>query len=247
MTSLNFRIERVTFDKKETIKAAQKCLTEAQLSLINPAFKLSVQYFFSQPKNLFIFYSFIVMVTLIMSKLFNFSMIKLTILIGFLSTLIFVILLYYLHRKAWFGFLNYVFEKSDLSDKLANGFYSKDNNAFFIAYTPENEIASMAAILIDEEKHVCAEEWIPRLEKDEALLLRVATVPKFQGKGAAKAVLQACFNFAKEKNVKRIKLTQTNKQIPAYKLYKKLGFRTTRKNMIYNYIYFYIRLMEKEL
>ncbi|RNA20974.1 N-acetyltransferase 8 [Brachionus plicatilis] len=105
---------------------------------------------------------------------------------------------------------------------------------------------SMGGILIDQEKQTYKEKYMADLADDEAILVRIATATEHQGKGAAKAIIQKCLEFARTKGVKCVQLSQTNKQLAAYALYKKFGFKTVKKYMLISFINFYLRQMNLE-
>lgn len=247
MNKPNFHIKRITFDHEAQIRAAQECIKNAQLALINPAYKLSLKYFYTQPIHLVVYASICSVVSIALNR-FVYVNTVLSILISvFGLTLIFLLAVYLLHRKLWFWFIDYVETKSDLTLENAHKIYSKDKNAFFAAYSSNNELISMGGILLDEEKQLYKEKYMSNLKEDEAILVRIATCTQHQGKGASKAIINECLAFAKSKGVKCVQLSQTNKQLAAYALYKKFGFITVKKYMLIGFINFYLRQMNLKL
>lgn len=244
MDENNFRIERITFDQETQIWAVQECIKTAQLALIYPAYKLSLKYFFSQPFYLIIYATICCMISIVINWTSNTNAIASLLVSIFGWTVFFLLIVYALHRKLWFWFINYVETESDLIIKNANKIYSKENNAFFAAYASNDKLISIGGILIDAEKQIYKEKYMSELSDNEAILVRIATIPEYQGKGASKNIIKHCIDFAKSKNIKCIKLSQTNKQIAAYGLYKKLGFKTTKKFLLITFINFYLRQME---
>ena len=184
------------------------------------------------------------MISIIIKWTFNINAILSLLISIFGWTFFFLIGVYLLHRKLWFWFINYIETKSDLTFQNAHKIYSKDKNAFFAAYASNDKLISIGGILIDEEKQLYKEKYMTDLKDNEAILVRIATVPQFQGKGASKAIVNKCIDFAKNKRIKCIKLSQTNKQKAAYCFYKKLGFRTTKTFMLIKIINFYLRQMD---
>ncbi|CAF0823229.1 unnamed protein product [Brachionus calyciflorus] len=149
---------------------------------------------------------------------------------------------------SYYEFINSTIELTDISFKLANKTYSKEENAFFIAFSQKNEVMAFGGILLDEEKHLSTESWVPRLKKNEAILVRVAGSLKHRGKGAGKAVIQECINFAKSKNISCVKMTVSNRFIVANgNKYKKLGFNVTDKNVLSKCFNWIVYLMELKL
>ncbi|HEV8283726.1 MAG TPA: GNAT family N-acetyltransferase [Chitinophagaceae bacterium] len=55
-------------------------------------------------------------------------------------------------------------------------------------------------------------------------LVKMAVIPKFQGKGISKILIEKCLNKAKELNAKKIFLYSNSQLTPAITLYKKYGF-----------------------
>lgn len=139
----------------------------------------------------------------------------------------------------------------DLSDKNAQRTYSCPENACFIA-TFENspkEVIASSCILIGEEKNsYCHAKILPlKNNPKEALITRVGTLPKYHGMGAGRAVVQACVDFARSKNVKTIKLATSSAQHEAINLYKSIGFQITKKHALYDIFGFYELILELDL
>lgn len=247
MNKHEFQIKRIKFDDQMQIRAIQECSKKAQLAMIIPSYKLSLKYFFTQPFNLAVYFTACSVISIFLNG-FNYLNMVLSFLISvFAFTIIFMLVLYFLHRKFWYWLADKIVNKTDLTLENAQKIYSKDKNAFFGAYNSNNELISIGGILLDEEKQLYKESYMSNLKDDEAFLMRIATFPQHQGKGAAKAIINECLVFAKSKGIKCVQLNQTSKQIAAYALYKKFGFKTVKIHMIVSMFDFFLRQMNLEL
>ena len=223
----SFQIQRSKLDSDDVLYSAQRCYDLSHSSLISKTIKLSIKNFLLIPLNMAIFAIVLILMSFSLNKYFTTNL-----LISFMQSLLFCsgVLVVSVSLKCYFGwkeFIRNILQSSDISFKYANQVYSKENNGYFIATSPsspDNLVIATAAILIDEDKNVYR-EIMPRLSENEALLTRVGVLPSFHGKGAGRAVVQACIDFAAKKNVKQIKLVTSSSQIAAISLYESLGFR----------------------
>lgn len=74
-----------------------------------------------------------------------------------------------------------------------------------------------------------AGECYLRAEGESAYIYGVLTYEKFKKKGYAFLMLKNLLNYLKEKGMERVTLEVFSKNIPAIKLYKKLGFKVKEK------------------
>ena len=226
----SFQITRTPLTARETISQVQNCFDRSQSSLIPKAVRLSLRNFIRKP----LYRIFSMLITALISLGVNlFLQPKLSSTSSFLLSAIFcaaifVASVYFRCYFGWKSFIKTTLSTSDLSYKWAENVYSKENNAFFVA-SSENTVIATSGILIEEDKNIFREPLCPRLDDQrEALITRVGVLPEFQGKGAGRAVVQACIDFAKSKNVKVVKLVTTSSQEAAISLYKSLGFKITK-------------------
>ncbi|RMZ96296.1 GNAT family N-acetyltransferase [Brachionus plicatilis] len=143
----------------------------------------------------------------------------------------------------WISWIQEILE-SDISFQHANKTYKKDKNVFFTAFHSSNALAGFAGLLIDKEKNVFTDSIVSTLKENEALLIRVCTLPKYQKNGIAKACISKCIEFAKENNVTVIKLVSTSHQIGSIELYKRFGFTVEKIEPYNKFFEFDIYLMK---
>jgi len=226
-------ITRSKLDSREHISSVQKCFDHSHSSLISKSIRLSVKNFIFKPINaivLLIIFTFSVILCNYFKHYSLFGLLFVS-LIGY-----YAIVIAYISYRSYFGwkaFIKSVVTESDISFKWANQVYSKEKNALFIANkTNSNELViASAALLIGEEKNskiiIGPEIELLELSENQGLLTHVGVLPKYFGNGYGKAIVKACIEFAKSKNVKTIKLCTSSSQLEAISLYKSLGFKIT--------------------
>ena len=228
---IRFEIVRTNLENKGTISSVQKCYDLSRSQLITKNFKFALKNFIVQKHNLELSLLIIILTSFFVnfySNISPFNSIKISTIVCLICFLTVVFLHFYFD---WKNIIKDTISNLDLSLKMGNRVYGKENNGMFIA-TPsnsENLVIAMSCILIEEEKNLYRECSLPALSSDhsEGLITRVSVLPEYQGMGAGRAVVKCCIDFARNKKVKVVKLITTSSQEVAVSLYKSLGFKTT--------------------
>ncbi|CAF0724862.1 unnamed protein product [Brachionus calyciflorus] len=246
-SEFKYEIRRTFFDNHETLKCVQNLFMSSYSKLLKHIICISIRHVFTQLSN-FLFLILLVIVTSVLNEFFLHYTIWQVVLLSaiFFGICTILYIIFYMYQS-WTSWFDEIINESDLCYKNANKVYSKEKNAFFVAVTPENKIIGCAGILLDEEKNIFTDPIVSILDENEALLIRVITLPEYQGKGIAKLCVSACIDFAKQNNINTIQLVSTNRQNAAVKLYEGIGFVNIRNELFNKFLDYSTVLMELNL
>ncbi len=110
---------------------------------------------------------------------------------------------------------------SPITDRDIRRTMSRPEHTLVVAMNEEGDIMGVIALV---EMNI----FTGRI----GLIEEVATHPRYRGKGIATAILKEAIRIARKKQMKSLKLNTNTHNIPANKLYERLGF--TRKD---DYVY----------
>lgn len=100
-----------------------------------------------------------------------------------------------------------------------------DNHELFIGES-EGQIISCMAVNHKFNEEYDRIQWSVAAEKQDLLVIHALGVhPAFANRGAAKQMVKKVIDTARENNVKTIRLDVLEGNIPAEKVYRKMGFR----------------------
>lgn len=228
---LFFQITRTKLETKEILDYVQRCFDLAQSTLVSKTVTFALKKFISQNFNLAISLVIVLFASFLIRFYYQLTATNSFILSAILCPSLLFIIVALRSYFGWRSFISDTITNLDISARHGKHVYSKENNGLFVAVPSNSDqkcVIAMAIILIDDEKNVYREISLPMLDSHTGLITRVSVLPEYQGKGAGRAVVQACIDFAIEKHLKCIKLVTTSSQEAAVSLYKSLGFKITK-------------------
>ena len=84
-------------------------------------------------------------------------------------------------------------------------------------------------------------KWKVQASQKEVLIIHTLSIdPKFKNQGLGKYMIQLILEFAKTNNYKTIRLETSENNVPAYRLYEKMGFEYIEKiDIVYGKIVYH--------
>ena len=101
-------------------------------------------------------------------------------------------------------------------------------------YKEGNVIIGAVAVTMYQGEDYHAIEWSQQVADDKAAVIHILAVsPDYQGKGIGSEMVREAINLAKEKGMWAIRLDALASNIPAHRMYKRLGFEYRDKQHLY--------------
>lgn len=117
------------------------------------------------------------------------------------------------------------------SDEMLQGYI---NRGEMYVYTEEETVKGMVAITMYQGEDYEDVSWGRMLQEDEVAVLHILAVcPAYQKQGIAERMVREAINLAAEHNKKAVRLDSLGFNIPAQKMYEKLGFSYRGKLQLY--------------
>ena len=113
-----------------------------------------------------------------------------------------------------------------------NKAYIEEGNLYL--YREENVILGAMAITMYQEEDYHAIEWSKQVADNKVAVIHILAVsPDCQGKGIGSEIVREAINLAKEKGMQAIRLDALASNIPAHRMYERLGFEFRGKQHLY--------------
>ena len=113
-----------------------------------------------------------------------------------------------------------------------NKAYIEEGNLYL--YREENVILGAMAITMYQEEDYHAIEWSKQVADNKVAVIHILAVsPDCQGKGIGSEIVREAINLAKEKGMQAIRLDALASNIPAHRMYERLGFEYRGKQHLY--------------
>ena len=101
-------------------------------------------------------------------------------------------------------------------------------------YKEGNVIVGAVAVNMYQGEDYHAIEWSQQVADDKAAVIHILAVsPDYQGKGIGSEMVREAINLAKEKGMHAIRLDALASNIPAHRMYERLGFEYRGKQHLY--------------
>ena len=101
-------------------------------------------------------------------------------------------------------------------------------------YKEEKVIVGAVAVTMYQGDDYHAIEWSQQVADDKAAVIHILAVsPDYQGKGIGSEMVREAINLAKEKGMQAIRLDALASNIPAHRMYERLGFEYRGKQHLY--------------
>lgn len=101
-------------------------------------------------------------------------------------------------------------------------------------YKEEEVIVGAVAVTMYQGEDYHAIEWSQQVADDKAAVIHILAVnPDFQSKGIGTEMILEAINLAKEKGMQAIRLDALASNIPAHRMYERLGFEYRGKQHLY--------------
>lgn len=101
-------------------------------------------------------------------------------------------------------------------------------------YKEGNVIVGAIAVTMYQGEDYHAIEWSQQVADDKAAVIHILAVsPDYQGKGIGSEMVREAINLAKEKGMQAIRLDALASNIPAHRMYERLGFEYRGKQHLY--------------
>ena len=101
-------------------------------------------------------------------------------------------------------------------------------------YKEGNVIVGAVAVTMYQGDDYHAIEWSQQVADDKAAVIHILAVnPDFQSKGIGTEMILEAINLAKEKGMQAIRLDALASNIPAHRMYERLGFKYRGKQHLY--------------
>ena len=101
-------------------------------------------------------------------------------------------------------------------------------------YKEEKAIVGAVAVTMYQGEDYHAIEWSQQVADDKAAVIHILAVsPDYQGKGIGSEMVRGAINMAKEKGMQAIRLDALASNIPAHRMYERLGFEYRGKQHLY--------------
>ena len=92
-------------------------------------------------------------------------------------------------------------------------------------FMEDGNLAGVIAITFSQGEDYHPVKWQVEVQDDEVMVLHILEImPDFQGKGIAKKMIQAALELGRAKRMKVCRFDALASNLPAQKLYEKLGF-----------------------
>ena len=113
-----------------------------------------------------------------------------------------------------------------------NKAYIEEENLYL--YREENVILGAMAVTMYQEEGYHAIEWSKQVADNKVAVIHILAVsPDCQGKGIGSEMVREAINLAKEKGMQAIRLDALASNIPAHRMYERLGFEYRGKQHLY--------------
>ncbi len=113
-----------------------------------------------------------------------------------------------------------------------NKAYIEEENLYL--YREENVILGAMAVTMYQEEGYHAIEWSKQVADNKVAVIHILAVsPDCQGKGIGSEIVREAINLAKEKGMQAIRLDALASNIPAHRMYERLGFEYRGKQHLY--------------
>ena len=113
-----------------------------------------------------------------------------------------------------------------------NKAYIEEGNLYL--YREENVILGAMAVTMYQEEDYHAIEWSKQVADNKVAVIHILAVsPDCQGKGIGSEMVREAINLAKEKGMQAIRLDALASNIPAHRMYERLGFEYRGKQHLY--------------
>lgn len=113
-----------------------------------------------------------------------------------------------------------------------NKAYIEEENLYL--YREENVILGAMAVTMYQEEDYHAIEWSKQVADNKVAVIHILAVsPDCQGKGIGSEMVREAINLAKEKGMQAIRLDALASNIPAHRMYERLGFEYRGKQHLY--------------
>jgi ribosomal protein S18 acetylase RimI-like enzyme len=101
-------------------------------------------------------------------------------------------------------------------------------------YKEQSVIVGAMAVTMYQGEDYHAIEWSQQVADDKAAVIHILAVsPDYQGKGIGSEMVREAINLAKEKGMQAIRLDALASNIPAHRMYERLGFEYRGKQHLY--------------
>ena len=101
-------------------------------------------------------------------------------------------------------------------------------------YKEEKVIVGAVAVTMYQDEDYHAIEWSQQVADDKVAVIHILAVsPDYQGKGIGPAMVREAINMAKEKGMQAIRLDALASNIPAHRMYERLGFKYRGKQHLF--------------
>ena len=101
-------------------------------------------------------------------------------------------------------------------------------------YKEEKVIVGAVAVTMYQGEDYHAIKWFQQVADDKAAVIHILAVsPDYQGKGIGSEMVREAINLAKEKGMQAIRLDALASNIPAHRMYERLGFEYRGKQHLY--------------
>ncbi len=101
-------------------------------------------------------------------------------------------------------------------------------------YKEGNVIIGAVAVTLYQGEDYHAIEWSHQVADDKAAVIHILAVsPDYQGKGIGSEMVREAIKLAKEKGMLAIRLDALASNIPAHRMYERLGFEYRGKQHLY--------------
>lgn len=101
-------------------------------------------------------------------------------------------------------------------------------------YKEGNVIIGAVAVTLYQGEEYHAIEWSHQVADDKAAVIHILAVsPDYQGKGIGSEMVREAIKLAKEKGMLAIRLDALASNIPAHRMYERLGFEYRGKQHLY--------------
>ena len=98
-------------------------------------------------------------------------------------------------------------------------------NGIQYAYAEDGRMLGAVVLSEDPEGNYDAGEWKCNITEGEYLVIHVLGVdPEISRSGIGSSIVQACIEYARDNNYKAIRLDAVPDNVPAIRLYEKMGF-----------------------
>lgn len=121
----------------------------------------------------------------------------------------------------------------NLNLQWINKYFQPEEKDLTILSDPENEILQKGGFILfaEYQQQIVGTGALEKYDQNTFFISKMAVQEDFQGKGIGTKLCQALINLAKDKKASQIYLLTDEKLTTAIKVYKKAGFKISRKKM----------------